>query len=161
MTTPEQRAEWKRLADAATPGPWQEWMHRTKLEWPDERLRISCFGHGPIHKEEDLEKAISDMEFIAASREAVPAMLAENDELQKEVLLAQNKTWEHAAQIVREWIELQKKSAELPTKNPADSWREHCNLISQLGCLLSDFRKRAGHPPKDIFEELKRLPKYV
>lgn len=74
---------------------------------------------------------------------------------------AEKLVWEQAAQEIREWIALQKRVfSECPTIEPKETWREHCNQVSQLGVLLASFRKKAGHDPKDIFEELKTLPKH-
>jgi hypothetical protein len=73
--TPEQRAEWQRLADAATPGPWNAY---TATCCPDQGgvagtnrhvcpQHVGAYGH-PMD--------IEDAAFIAAAREAVPALLS-------------------------------------------------------------------------------------
>lgn len=56
----------REAAERATPGPWQERMWRGVLEWSD-GMWNSLLAHGPIHLERDLDKAVRDMEFIAAA----------------------------------------------------------------------------------------------
>ena len=57
----------RRLADAATPGPWNP-HPAGKYVWTEE------LG-GIIQNWSDDANAVADMEFIAAAREAVPALL--------------------------------------------------------------------------------------
>ena len=97
--TPEQLAEWKRLAEKATPGPWtHEYLddssvainHPVEVEHDGERYTMedwllmarkcdSCRGsdrrcYMPSH---------ADTQFIASAREAVPALIAEVERLQE------------------------------------------------------------------------------
>lgn len=74
--TAEQLAEWKRLADAATPGPWI---------WPGD----SMYGNGGEREGDCFDPPIietdsghygpeeNDRDFIAAARTAVPSLIAE------------------------------------------------------------------------------------
>lgn len=78
MTTPH--AELKRLAEAATPGPWSaEW---SDLEYDalgqegwvvDAQVGSVCVPDGPLGQREH------DARFIAAARQAVPALIEENE----------------------------------------------------------------------------------
>lgn len=77
--TPERRAEYRRLADAATPGPW-EWSH---LLNPNGLLSGDCevIAILPEHTC-SLEMLEADAAFIAASRTAVPELLDEVERLE-------------------------------------------------------------------------------
>ena len=83
MTTPEQRTEWQTLADAATPGPW----------YSQENDLIGGFCVMPTDSPPSQVRACTiadftsakDSRFIAAAREAMPALLAEVAQLQSEV----------------------------------------------------------------------------
>lgn len=69
--------------------------------------------------------------------------------------------WLEAAKDIRGQIELQKLAyASISYKDEKEAYREHCNVISCLGVLLSKFRRKAGDCPKDIFQELKTLPSH-
>lgn len=76
--TPEQLAEWKALADAATPGPW--WSGECvpadghALAWLG-NMFVDCNGGQKNYAEPSC-----DAEFIAASREAIPALIADLEE---------------------------------------------------------------------------------
>lgn len=85
--TPEQRAEWWALADAAIEGPWEaerilhrphdgdrHWCWEVTL---DEQPFIDCIR-------EDEMDARETAEFIAASRQAVPALLDALDQVERE-----------------------------------------------------------------------------
>lgn len=70
MTATERLDQWAALADGATPAPWVIEHGRIWTEPPD-----------PIRGEEIVSMSgsrawMSDAEFIAASREAVPALIA-------------------------------------------------------------------------------------
>ena len=84
MTTAEQRAEWARLADEATPGPWRPGREPPPVcnDWFD-RLPV---GTHPVESTGTLfalgaavaaTAHAGDAAFIAASRDAVPALLAD------------------------------------------------------------------------------------
>lgn len=62
-------AEWEKLRDAATPGPWVPSFWFGPLDGPDGH-RATIFAHGPRHvyKEEENVLALRDSEFIAAAR---------------------------------------------------------------------------------------------
>lgn len=79
MITPEQLAEWQRLADAATPGLWY-----TDREYvrDDESLTVVCCIGVKTSPLEDMRNAA----FVAAARVAVPALIAEVYRLQEVVL---------------------------------------------------------------------------
>lgn len=78
--TPEERAEWRRLADAATTGPWEAYGI-TVAARTDPGDCMGCSGLlSPAHLPENhivevAEANIPDARFIAAAREAVPALL--------------------------------------------------------------------------------------
>lgn len=80
--TKEQRARWGELADSATPGRWE----------PVGEDRIGSFdGDGPIVAEtycirvrqSEFPQYMHDANFIAAAREAVPALLAALEEQER------------------------------------------------------------------------------
>lgn len=74
--TPEQLAALKALADAATPGPWEEVAESG--EWwitgPD-------IYNDAVMTTNASEISQADADFICAAREAVPALLAEVERL--------------------------------------------------------------------------------
>jgi hypothetical protein len=85
MSTAEQRQEWARLAGAATPGVWTVEQHSGILHegtpstcavLTTEEYDLASFG--------DSEQAMFDSAFIAASRAAVPALLADVERLTAE-----------------------------------------------------------------------------
>src|SRR6266498_672669 len=95
---PKKIAEWEQLADAAPVGPWRVDDERTEFDL--EPLGITAFcrsieiigpeeADGSVviiaeHREpieEPTTGVKSTFEFIAAAREAVPALLAEREEL--------------------------------------------------------------------------------
>lgn len=73
--TPEQRQQWRALADGATEGPWEAARDRDNWIvgdlWNGLNGMVGGFaaGGGP--------QAEADAAFIAAAREAVPALLAD------------------------------------------------------------------------------------
>lgn len=85
MITNEQLAEWKGLAEKATPGPWSK---RNKVGYvysddPQSSCVVAVCG-------DFLDKELTrfngdrwnaDGDFIAASREAIPALIAEIERL--------------------------------------------------------------------------------
>lgn len=83
MLTAEQRAELKALADAATPGPWDSSVGLIRAIFGDYAAPIAelraPYRHGvSIVKGEREQQA--NAKFIAAAREAIPAMLADLEE---------------------------------------------------------------------------------
>ena len=87
MSNPEisaaQREEWKRLADEATPGPWELCPYDrgnpkiglapSRWTWVNE-IQIGAAGR----------LTIPDAQFVAASRTAVPALLRALEVVEKE-----------------------------------------------------------------------------
>lgn len=92
--TDEQLQEWSVLAEAATPGPW-----KSGWSWQDAiNGGKSAWSEGPVHVGETLSQvapqAIADAAFIAAAREAVPALVAEVRRLRAELAADQPVAWE-------------------------------------------------------------------
>jgi hypothetical protein len=92
MTTAEQRAEWRRLEQAATPGEWFFQTGNDKNGDSCDVLVAEIEGGGDDEEQEYAQvlfdthtlgdKAASDnWEFCAAARTAVPALLADVEEL--------------------------------------------------------------------------------
>lgn len=87
MSTPEQRAEWRRLEQAATPGGWTHkldpaWNNKDRIiENPEGFVIIrdeNCHAHFKLGRDE------ANYDFIAAARTAVPALLADVERLEAE-----------------------------------------------------------------------------
>jgi hypothetical protein len=83
--TPEQLAEWRALADEATEGPWEHITGRSS-----HRLLAAvtapnvATGDGSVIAV-TVEVLAPDAAFIAATREAVPALIAEVERLRSKV----------------------------------------------------------------------------
>lgn len=77
MITDEQVAEWRRLEKCATTGPWIN----TGGRFP----KVNGGPVGDLKVASLLFADDDDAAFIAASRYAVPALLAERDELRAEI----------------------------------------------------------------------------
>jgi hypothetical protein len=94
MITDEQIAEWKRLADAATSGPWKHddsYSDRVcnglcgdQFEYSEGSLTGLIERHGNCSTVSNVEER-RDVAFIAAARTAVPALIAEVELLRHEV----------------------------------------------------------------------------
>lgn len=91
MLTDEQLTEMERLAGAASPGPWS---HRLELDPPDPGIDASpggCVAHVQCHGNVNTivrtgeEFSHADARFIAATRDAVPALVAEVRRLREEI----------------------------------------------------------------------------
>ncbi len=72
--TSERLAEWRKLADAATEGPWY-------ASWADAERDESVKDYSPVFAQYEQQEA----EFIVAAREAVPALLDEVERLRVEL----------------------------------------------------------------------------
>lgn len=62
--------------------------------------------------------------------------------------------WGEAAQVIQEWRAVTVKSFHENKDHVTDRRdfaREIRNQLSQLGAIETEFRKRAGHDPKEIF----------
>lgn len=86
VTTSEERAQWQRLADAATPGPLDVTAEIGVETWHEGPC---WYVSGEGGAEPDLAfECEADARFYAAAREAVPALLADverlNEALRKE-----------------------------------------------------------------------------
>lgn len=78
MISKKQLVEWERLANKATEGPWRVCADTLCRHKPADIL--DC----PYPCEDGIIASQNDLEFIAAAREAVPALIAEVRKLQKE-----------------------------------------------------------------------------
>lgn len=83
MSTPEQRAHWRRLEQAATPGEWtvevEEYGNSGSITIPAiERL----LHHTEWADPEDFQRDTDNAEFIASARTAVPALLEDVERLE-------------------------------------------------------------------------------
>lgn len=81
--TDEQLAEWRTLADAATPGPW--WADGHEIYAGAEEIAALSRWVGETCRADDVPGSEADGAFAAAARQAVPALLAEVAALQREV----------------------------------------------------------------------------
>lgn len=88
--TPEQLAAWKRLAEAATPGEWTQRLANDGtgdrgIKAPSKRNVIAeCFADMDYDGERALSGCKANAAFIAASRTALPALIAEVERLRAE-----------------------------------------------------------------------------
>ena len=89
--TAEHLEQWRALADAATPGPWLP-SHNVDApsdgNWEPDNPEREGRGEGPtlVGTYRDVKAwAEADAAFIAAARDAVPALLAEVDRLRAEL----------------------------------------------------------------------------
>lgn len=82
-TPRERRDEWKRLADAATEGPWDLDMNK---RWGSWKVTAPPSDGHPDYSRKIADSLLTeaDAEFIAAAREAVPALAAEVETLSVE-----------------------------------------------------------------------------
>lgn len=82
-TTRERRDEWKRLAEAATEGPWDLDMNK---RWGSWKVTAPPSDGHPDYSRKIADSLLTeaDAEFIAAAREAVPALIAEVESLSVE-----------------------------------------------------------------------------
>ena len=85
MISNENLQQWRALADAATPGPWSaETGHgETGPNYIDSPSGVVAYVYDSYRG--TLPNAEADAAFIAAAREAVPALLAEVDRLRREL----------------------------------------------------------------------------
>lgn len=95
MITPEQIAEWKDAAEKATPGPWFMHDFANPLVSRDpcaQDVTVSCASpdhievahmSGGLYGYKGISQAQADAHFIALSREAVPALIAEVERLRE------------------------------------------------------------------------------
>lgn len=78
--TPEQRAAWRELANAATPGPWriecEVFSSHVEIWAGKNRVGSTRYLHVP--------SSLPDALLITAARTAVPALLDEVDRLTRE-----------------------------------------------------------------------------
>jgi hypothetical protein len=90
--TPEQIQEWKRLADAATPGPWRHRHVEPLAKWGVSVNEVeapesdACWIAKVLNHEHCIRTKPGDQNahFIAASRSAVPALCDEVERLRAE-----------------------------------------------------------------------------
>jgi hypothetical protein len=82
MITDEQLAQWRALVDAATPGPWSEREDSEapawRVIWSDDYSGLDVARVVPWMTHVEFNAA-----FIAAAREAVPALLDEVERLRR------------------------------------------------------------------------------
>jgi hypothetical protein len=136
--TPEQRAEWQRLADAATAGPWR-WEGG---DVPDLIGRagepgvyvydteVICFehNHGCACRQDCeawLTSTDTDRAFIAAAREAVPALLADNVRLTRELTSERAKVAALVSALERTEINFQAAVSGKPVRDMAENLAEN------------------------------------
>jgi hypothetical protein len=81
--TREELDRWKQLAEAATAGPWEaQLIDDTAHEIWIEGSGFYCRRYPPhTYKPERLRELLSNAEFIAAARDAVPRLVAEVERL--------------------------------------------------------------------------------
>jgi hypothetical protein len=76
MIPPEQLNKWQQLADAATEGPWECFRNPNKGFRHYWHVRSSASDEDILDINAEKED-LADLDFIAAAREAVPALIAE------------------------------------------------------------------------------------
>ncbi len=161
--TDEQIAEWKRLADAASAGPWEaddeldrdavyghgdednSGFHKSKMYGPDGKVLFDSLNSDAclVHEEYDEDGiyawddvAKRNFAFIAAARLAVPALIA--------ALSAERKCAKEA--------ELEAKSCAEIYELCAHDREEYAVKIDKLEVELSAERERAGKAERERLE---------
>ncbi len=141
--TPEERAELRKLADAATPGPWraccdhQPDSHPCRLVTTDDDGVLSDLV-ATTHVEDELGRK-DDQRFIAGARAAVPALLDEVDRLE-------SRQQEHLQLIA-------KLTRETPYPDECDECRSARRaLVAEVGTL----RARIAELETALDEALKK-----
>lgn len=87
--TPERLSEIAALCEAATPGPWRQDCQIRVVAGPDNNpTDIIDYDHA-LHGEPPGASELADLAFVAASRTAIPELLAEISRLQTESLAAE------------------------------------------------------------------------
>lgn len=94
--TPEKLSEWKKLAEAATEGPWYADITRSgpgaavcrsesvsTVAYPS--MEICKFPHKDLSAAKTIAGRAANFDFIAAARTAVPELIAEVERLQREL----------------------------------------------------------------------------
>lgn len=89
--TPEQLAEWRSRAEAATPGPWAVHVRRIDMDGVRTEDGVSLVV--------DAVEYDPDAPFIAVAREAVPALIAEVERLQAEMQLMHQRVSVHMHRV--------------------------------------------------------------
>jgi hypothetical protein len=79
MTTPEQRAEWRRLVEGATPSPWRAEYGRVRYWDAAGTLTVASTADG----ERLTPRSDPDAAFIAEARSALPLLLDEVERLRE------------------------------------------------------------------------------
>lgn len=83
--TPERMAELRRLAEAATPGPWRVSMSGYSVKSQDADVPIVAAVHRGAHATaDDIERWLPNADLIATARTAIPELLAEVDRLKRD-----------------------------------------------------------------------------
>lgn len=162
--TPDERAEWRALADAATEGPWRRGWYAGVVE-PKSRLMTAHDGYNHCLAEYLTE---ADAEFIAAARTAVPRLLDALDAAEAEVarLSAAFETVQasahEAAQAAKAWEAQAHKAldqrdearakAERLRAAVSPAWDEdtvRAEAKDAITALESDYDFESGHFPDE------------
>lgn len=152
--TPEERTRLRRLAGAATPGEWVAFVLGSEgyavLAPPDpagnplRRLRVAFCGH------EAWEVDKANAAFIAAARNAVPALLAELEQAEKE---RQHWVQRLSALCDDDWLRRRDRAMELPgvkghrwERKASSAWetaaRHVRELLNELANYEDDYTER-------------------
>lgn len=109
--TPDQLAEWRRLAEAATEGPWEAYSLPEVPPGQWQMVGVGQVGNELGHRIEAMFD--DDAAFIAASRTAVPVLLEEVRRLRGQVDLMEQRTREEIAYADE-------------AQGERDAWEESC-----------------------------------
>lgn len=142
--TPEERAEWQALGEAATDGPWEAsrffWKIGSTRGMPDEWwVSVEARGSVIACMPEEAPISVPNAAFIAAAREGWPRTLAALEEAEESLFEVQSSLdhWQHSAKVEAARLREAKECAEA-AKAERDRLREG------LRALADDLASRHG-----------------
>jgi hypothetical protein len=126
--------EWEALANATTPGPWRADAREGRVTGPDLGTVADCPHAGDA----------ANTLFIAAAREAVPALVAEVRRLQSRVQ-AQRTAVEGVTKLLTRWAEERDEATGLTPEARKLHRERGARIARSLGIVIPDDEEPRGH----------------